>query len=105
MFYYLNIEAQIKRIIKNVDLLNSPLPISNPDRIADIYDGNKYKNILNSPIGQSILKKEAFTFLLNTDGVSICEKSNLTIWPVFLVINEIELQKRFCVDNIILAGK
>ena len=105
MFYYLDIENQIKRVIKNADLLNSPLPVSNQDRIVDIYDGTKYKSILNSSIGNSILKKEAFTFLMNSDGISICEKSNLTIWPVFLVINEIEIQKRFCIDNIILAGK
>lgn len=29
---------------------------------------------------------------------------NITIWPILLVINEISLEKRFCLDNIIVAG-
>jgi hypothetical protein len=36
--------------------------------------------------------------MLNTDGISICDKSNLSIWPVYLAINE------FNIDNIIKAG-
>jgi len=31
-------------------------------------------------------------------------KSKLTIWPVFLVINELPIESRYCIDNIILAG-
>ena len=42
------------------------------------------------------------TFLLNTDGASICNKSGLTVWPVYLVVNE--LSNRFSLENVILAG-
>jgi hypothetical protein len=59
---------------------------------------------LKSNIGAKILNREAFTFLLNTDGISICEKSGLTIWPILLAINEIAIGDRFCIDNIIIAG-
>jgi hypothetical protein len=42
--------------------------------------------------------------MLNTDGISICDKSNLSIWPFYLEINELNIGKRFCIDNIIIAG-
>jgi hypothetical protein len=35
--------------------------------------------MLNSDDGPYFKKKEAFSFLLNTDGISICKKSKLTI--------------------------
>ena len=40
--------------------------------------------------------------MLNTDGASFCKKSKLTIWPVYLVINE--LPTKFSLENVILAG-
>ncbi len=45
--------------------------------------------------------------LLNTDGISFSESSNLSIWPIFLVINEIEPEKKTsnCFENIVIAGK
>jgi hypothetical protein len=48
-------------------------------------------------------KKEAFTFLMNTDGISLAEKSNLSIWPIFFAINELPVEERFWIDNIIIA--
>jgi len=49
-------------------------------------------------------KKQAFSFTINTDGISVSNKSKLTIWPVFIVINELPLNIRFSIDNVILAG-
>ncbi len=46
-----------------------------------------------------------YTFCLNTDGISLCSKSNLTIWPVYLTINEIDRKCRFSPDLVLLAGK
>jgi hypothetical protein len=68
MFYYLDIEQQLKRIMSSL-----------------------FRN------------KEALTFLINTDGASICKSSKLTLWPVYLVINE--LDSRFSLENVILAGE
>ena len=42
--------------------------------------------------------------MINIDGIAMCEKSTLSIWPVYLVINEIEIGSRFYIDNVILAG-
>jgi hypothetical protein len=41
---------------------------------------------------------------MNTDGISICTKSKLTIWPFYLAINEIIKEDRFIIQNMVLAG-
>lgn len=38
-----------------------------------------------------------------TDGAAISKISNLSIWPVFLQINELPLHERFAIDNVILS--
>lgn len=75
--------------------------------LKDIRDGKLYQKLLNmnNSDGNALRKQEAFTFSINTDGISPMNKSNLTIWPVFLVINELPLESRFAIDNTILAGK
>jgi hypothetical protein len=72
--------------------------------IEDIFDGEIYKDVYKSDFGYLFEQNEAFTFSINTDGASICDLSNITLWPIFLVINEIPLEKRFCLDNVIVAG-
>ena len=42
--------------------------------------------------------------VLNTDGILICDQSNITIWPIIFVCNEIPIERRFCLDNIVIAG-
>ncbi len=104
MFYYLDIEHQIKKIFSNVDLNKIRTPTSTPtNNLTHISDGRLYKKMLNSDDGPYFKKKEAFSFLLNTDGISICKKSKLTIWPFYLTINE--LPNQFDFENLILAGK
>ena len=76
----------------------------NFDVIKDINDSNIYKTLLESSDGVYVLTHDGFTFTINTDGVEICSKSDISIWPVFLVINEIELRQRFCLESIIVAG-
>ena len=77
-------------------------PKPNNDFVTDVIDGAIYQDFLNkeNPDGQ----KDCYTFTLNTDGINLCEKSNLSIWPVYLVVNEIAIEERFMPDNIIIAG-
>jgi hypothetical protein len=71
--------------------------VSNLEKdIEDIYDGQIYKELYASDNGYLFERNEAFSFSINTDGVSVCDLSNITIRPIFLVINEIPLEKRFC---------
>ena len=77
---------------------------SNNNYIEDVNDGEIYKDLYSSEYGYLFDKNEAFTFSINTDGISVCEESNITIWVIFLVINEIPRERRFCMDNVIVAG-
>lgn len=104
IYYYLDIEKQIHSIFNKIkyDDLNSQPSLNN--ELTDIKDGTLYKSILSSEDGESVKKNKAFTLTINTDGISICKKSKLTIWPVYLIINELPIQKRFSIDNVIIAG-
>ena len=76
----------------------------NQNEIRDVCDGKIYQNILNSEHGELFKDNKAFSFCLNTDGISLCNKSKLTLWPVYLSINEVDIGKRFTIENTILAG-
>lgn len=103
MYYKYDIDTQLKRILKNKSIFNENI-FFDDDYVSDIYDGQIYRDILNSPDGDLIKSKKAFTLSINTDGISICEKSKLDIWIVYLVINEIKKEYRYCIDNVIIAG-
>jgi hypothetical protein len=96
------IKNQFQRIIKK----NQAFLFKNNDKsgsinkLKDITDGQIYQTLLND----RKLSKNSFTFLLNTDGIALCEKSKLGIWPVIFVINELPVQIRFCIQNVIIAG-
>ena len=52
--------------------------------MTDVYDGDGYalhSNFFTHPAHISIL--------LNTDGVAIYRSSNVSIWPVWGVVNEL----------------
>ena len=72
----------------------------NDETITDIYDCSIYKNY-RSKISHSL---NSYSFTINTDGVSLCEKSNLAIWPVFLINNEQDYEERYYIYNTIIAG-
>ena len=73
--------------------------------LSDITHGQIYRRFLTTIEGESIKNKHGCTFILNTDGVQISLKSTLSIWPVYLVINELPKHMRFQFPNIIIAGK
>ena len=107
MSYYIDIEQQITKIFAEIDFNKFKTPTnsnSNSNTLFDITDGNVYQKLLLSEDGEFFKRKEAFSFLINTDGISICKKSKVTIWPFFLTINELPIESRFCLENLILAG-
>ena len=104
MFYYLNLKNQIERIAANTNLFDKTFNEPSGDHsISDVKDGQMYRKLLEA-IGDSLRSKSAFTFTINTDGISPCDKSKLTIWPVFLSINELSVRHRFAIENTIVAG-
>ena len=57
--------------------------------IRDVYDGDHYRHhssFLSHPANISLL--------LNTDGVAIFRSSTVSIWPIWLMINELPKAKR-----------
>lgn len=86
VFYHINILNQLKDIIKR-NICNFNLH----------SDSKIYK----------IVKQEYQKFLsltINTDGAQIFESSDRSFHPIYLVVNELELKKRFELHNIIIAG-
>lgn len=73
----------------------------NRDNIEDIYDGKLYKESFEKGILSS---SDNISFLLNTDGVPVFKSSKVSIWPLYLVINELPYQKRMAKENMIFAG-
>jgi hypothetical protein len=92
----------LNRIFKNKSIFNDSIEFS--DELVDVYDGTIYKTLLESSDGTLIKTQKAFTFTINTDGISMCDKSKLDIWPVYLVINEIKAEYRYSIENVVIAG-
>lgn len=104
MYYNLNLIDQIQRILdKNYTCMNTDFTKPS-NHISDVIHGEIYQSILKSHDGSSIKEKKAFTFMLNTDGINVSLKSKLTIWPIYLVINELPIEKLYCIDNVVIAG-
>ena len=104
MYYHLDIDNQIRKIMSKVKESDLGKKSCDGD-LVDITDGELYKNLLASEDCNLFKNKSAFSLTLNTDGISPYKHSNLAIWPVYLVINELPLETRFSIDNTILAGK
>lgn len=72
-----------------------------PDAIEDIQDGLLYKQHFDSDgyfKGTSKKKKSNevhISFQLNTDGVALFKSSKYSIWPVYLVLNELPPNIRY----------
>ena len=81
MYYHLNIESQIQNIMNKLKLKDlDRVKLSND--LTDFTDGRIYQKILESEDGHLFKKKQAFSCTINTDGISVSNKSKLTIWPV-----------------------
>ena len=67
--------------------------LSNPrvaGSISDVYDGELYRKhavFVSQPAN--------VTLLLNTDGVSVFRSSKATLWPVWLIVNELPRRLRY----------
>lgn len=57
-----------------------------------------YKQLLENE-SESII-----TLTMNVDGIQPNKGSDQSIWPVLLVINEIERKRRYSLENTIIAG-
>lgn len=72
------------------------------NKYENIYDGKLYKKYFskNGPLSFP----ENISFVFNTNGASVFKSNNTSIWPVFMVINELPYKIRMMRENMILAG-
>jgi hypothetical protein len=104
MYYHANIEHQIQEILMRVKVMKYK-ECENDNEIRDFMDGTIYKNLIKSEDGNLFKKNEAFSLTLNTDGISVCNKSRITIRPFYFSINEIPKEERYLIENMIIAGE
>ena len=97
LFYTYDIGSQIGAILATSHI-SFGSSVSSGAYMSDITDGNVYK---------SLLAKESSRFLtlsMNVDGIQPNKGSDQSLWPILLVINEINRKKRFSLENLIIAG-
>lgn len=70
------------------------------NNIEDIYDGEVYKEAEKSFLESCI----NITLMWNTDGMQIFKSNSFSLWPFYLVINELSPRKRFQTENLLIAG-
>lgn len=75
----------------------------NQDEIVDIYDGQIY-NRLKQEFENGFNCGSIFSLSINTDGISFANGTDLQVWPIYLIINEIPISDRFCYENMVIAG-
>jgi hypothetical protein len=95
----LNINEQIRRILSR----HGPSQITSSDNYCDVYDGAIYQKFFRD-YKNEINQSKVFSLCINTDGISMCNKSKKSVWPIMLVINELPVAIRFCLENVIFAG-
>ncbi|XP_063970048.1 uncharacterized protein LOC135157631 [Lytechinus pictus] len=71
-----------------------------PGNIEDIYDGSFYKEM--SAEGKPLNNNHNLSYIINSDGLPVFKSSKYSLWPIYLMINELPPKMRM--QNLILAG-
>lgn len=74
------------------------------DGIEDIYDGQIYRKLSEpgGPLSEDFPYNISFTW--NTDGIPVFKSSKFSLWPFYLIINELPYKQRILKENMILCG-
>ena len=96
-FWSFSITEQIEKILTNNHDID-PLYTSRTTALRDIRDGAMFRSLRAKSTNRII------TLTLNIDGIQPSRNSQSTIWPIILVINDLPPDRRFALENIILAG-
>ena len=88
--YIMSIKDQLKTVLEDFNLgefLKSHLLNSQERSIqySDISHGNMYRRFGNG----KLLNSNALSLLMFTDGVPVFNSSSVSLWPIFLAINEL----------------
>jgi len=98
----MSIKKQLIRIFKQpIKAADSKF---NEHYLVDVKDGQIYQNFLKTEGGKGVLSGKTKSFVGNTDGVQLSNHSDTSLWPYFLGNCEIDIKRRFCLENVIIAG-
>ncbi|KAL7304971.1 hypothetical protein TKK_0002765 [Trichogramma kaykai] len=87
-------------ILTILDLYRHSRTKKNNQNYEDIYDGSVYKSIPNNFTDNP----NNITFTWNSDGFPLFKSSKFSIWPVYLMINELSHENRISKKTILLPA-
>ncbi|KAK3731182.1 hypothetical protein QZH41_019239, partial [Actinostola sp. cb2023] len=70
--------------------------------LTDIIDGKYYQAICRE--GQFLHDTNNISLIFNTDGAPLYSSSSISLWPVFLAVNELPSPDRFSKQNMLMWG-
>ena len=100
-----NIQMQLQQILEKEAMWDSIQSMKEKHRgpsVCDISDGESYQALREEC--QLLRNKDGISFTMFTDGIPLFSSSNTSLWPVYLLINEIPPAQRFHRRNMILWG-
>ena len=75
---------------------------SNPMKnLKDVYDGKMYQKLYKNGL---LKNPNNISFSMNTDGAHIFKSSKVSMWPVYLLVNELPVKERKARENTIFYG-
>lgn len=74
----------------------------NEDHLEDIYDGSLYKK--HTSTGGILNAWNNLSLTWNVDGVPIFKSSKFSLWPLYLIVNELPYHLSVLKENIWFAG-
>ena len=101
-----SIENQIKAVLERDGNWGKIQDSHNRERssaITDITDGAEYLK-LREENGFLACPSNNITFTLFTDGIPLFKSSKVSLWPVYLIVNELPPNERFLKKNMLLWG-
>lgn len=105
-FVELKFAAQLKEMFLRENFYNSlqwrfQRPNNQNGIIRDVYDGLLYQEWMRNNF---LLNPNNISFSWYTDGVPVFKSSKVSVWPLYLSINELPFKLRKNMDNILLVG-
>ncbi|XP_034255450.1 uncharacterized protein LOC117653711 isoform X2 [Thrips palmi] len=104
-FISFSLESQLKKMFERPDFVENikykqTRNKKNSENIEDVCDGEVYKEAAKS------FDESCFTITLmwNTDGMQVFTSNTFSLWPFYLVINELPPKKRFLSENLLIGG-
>lgn len=102
-FAQCNVNLQLKEILEREGVWEGIVDSRSgqqPQNICDITSGRVYKDLREG----GVISDSSITLSFFTDGVPLFSSSQVSLWPVFLTVNELQAEARYQPKNLIIWG-